>query len=171
MKLSVNLLAKFAEEAQYSYENSYIENITLISPSDFLFIFSKNRKKKLFVSLFNNDPAIGFIEESASVPTIENKDNEWLRKEVRDSYLTGIHAVKGDRILEFDLIHTDDLFNKETRHLIIELIPLKTNIILVNSDYQVIKALHYRDELSSHPVVIDQKYTYPENNYISESSG
>ncbi|MCD8204676.1 MAG: NFACT family protein [Coprobacillus sp.] len=168
MKISANLIEKIAIEAQNSYQNSYIENISLVSPCDFLFIFSKNRKEKLFVSLFNNDPAISFIEETASVPTIENKDNEWLRKEVRDSYVSDIHSIKNDRILEIDLVHVDDLFNKEERHLIIELIPLKSNIILVNSDYQVIKAIHYRDELTSHPIVVNQKYDFPQNSVVPD---
>ncbi|MCD8194836.1 MAG: NFACT RNA binding domain-containing protein [Coprobacillus sp.] len=167
MKLTNNLISQIAKILNETYSNSYIGNITLVSPNDFLFIFSKDRKKKLFISLYANNPALYLIEDDLTVSTIENKDNEWLRKYVKDGYVVSISQYNEDRIIDIKFIQTDEYFLKSTKHLLIELIPTATNMILVDEDGVIEQATRYKQEDSPRPVVKGQKYIARKKNELT----
>ncbi len=166
MKLTNNIVSQSAKILNDLFSESYIGNITLISPSDFLFIFSKDRKKKLFISLYASKPSIYLLDDDLAVSTIENKDNEWLRKYVKDGYVISITQYNEDRIIDIKFIQTDEYYQKSTKHLLIELIPTATNMILVNEDNVIEKAYRYKEESSPRPVVKGQKYIPPKKNEL-----
>jgi len=111
-----------------------------------------------------------------------------LRKYLLGAKLLNISQFSNDRILEFDFENINELGDKESKTLIIEMMGKHSNIILLNNNRNIIDSIKHVDfEMSSvREVMPGRSYEYPpihdkinpfdtktelvENNYIGISS-
>ena len=143
--------------------SSFLSNITLISNVDFILSFSYYRKEKLLISLNHSNPFISFIEIDESFQTILGPLNDTLRKELKDTKLIQISLCEKDRIFEFKFEFTNELFEKEVRYLILELIPTKPNLLILNGEKKILFATHYLDVTKTRPILKNATYSFPDS--------
>ena len=172
MRITASSLKIIAEELTSKIVNNHISNITVINSHDLFLSFSMCRKEKLLVSLNPNNPLVSLITIDNPVGTKVGALSDTLRKELKDAYILGITTINNDRILEIDFVKTNDYFEKEKKKIIIELIPHRPNLILLNENNKIFYATHYTDALNEHPVMRNLIYKEPENNndFVEEKS-
>lgn len=161
IQLSLSLLKKICEELNKKVKNNHLSHITVINSSDILFNFSFYTKEKMIVSLNHHHPFISLIGKDFNSPTLNGGLSENLRKLIKGAYITNIEVLNDDRILKFKLLKTDDFYEKEEMSLIIELIPTRTNLIILNNKEEILFAYHYLDLTHARPVIKGLKYESP----------
>ncbi len=145
-------------DAKNKIDNNRINNITLINSRVLLFSFSSFRNEKLLVCLEHQHPFISFCKVEDSIPTITGGLSDVLRKELKEAIILDIDLLNNDRIVDIKLCKTNDFFEKEIKHLIFELIPFKSNLILTNEKYGIIYAAHYSSLENKHPIIKGMTY-------------
>ena len=164
LKITANDLKVIVEDINSKISHNHMSNITIINSSDLFISFSMYRKEKLLISLNPQHPFLSLVEIKDPCGTKLGNFSDVLRKEVKDSYLLSVDAVNNDRIVSFKYVFTNDYFEKEERHMIVELIPHRPNLILLNSEGKIIYATHTTDISNPRPVMRGLIYQYPENN-------
>lgn len=165
MSLTPEIINKVSNILDKKLTGSHINNATVISSSSFLLSFSKSGRDKLFVDLNPASPYIGIFAGDNPCSTLTGALNETLRKYVRGGFVKSIEQINEDRILQITYSLTDYLFNTNTWYLLLELIPTRTNLIILDSSRHIIFATNYKSLLSSHPIVKGQKYEPPHKTF------
>lgn len=169
MKLTLSLLRKINEELNDKIINNHFSHVTVINSSDIFMQFSFYTKEKLFISLKHTNPAISLIGKDFNSPTVLGNLSENLRKYIKGTYITKIEILNEDRILKFTLQKTDEFYEKKTLYLILELIPTRTNLIVLDEKEIILFAHHYADITHTRPIVKGLKYeTLEKNNLLKE---
>lgn len=165
-KLTISTLGDVVNDLKNNIETSFISNITVISNVDLLLTFSHYRKEKLLISLNHRSPFLSLIETNESLQTLLGGFSDMLRREIKDSKILDISILGNDRIIQFELSKTNELFEKETKYLIIELIPHKPNLIILDGERKILYATHYTDLLADRPIMQRIFYSTPESNLV-----
>lgn len=145
---------------------NHISNVTIINSSDLFMTFSMYRKEKLLISLNPQNPFISLVTFSNPCPTKMGGLSDTLRKEVKDGFVTQVSTINNDRVVKICYNHTNDYFEKENRKIILELIPHRPNLILLDDDDKILFATHYTDLTNEHPIV--KGIAYQEMNNLNE---
>lgn len=169
MKINLPTLKNVVLDLNERLINNRISNVTIISSKVLLFTFSIYRKEKLLVCLEHQNPFISLVEFDESIPTITGGLNDVLRKELKEAIVTNIKLLNDDRVLDISVIKTNDFFEREEKHLIFELVPFRTNLILTDKDYIINYAAHYSSLESNRPIIRGAKYEQiSKNNSFNE---
>lgn len=153
MKLNFSSLQSIVLDIKDKTKGNRISNITLINSRVLLISFSTYRKEKLLISLEHQNPFISFCQIDESIPTIVGGLNDTLRKELKEAIVLDVSLINNDRVIDIKLSKTNDYFEKEIKHLILELVPFRTNLILTNEDKVIIYAAHYSSLENTHPII------------------
>ena len=153
MKLNFSTLKSIVLDISEKTKDNRISNITLINSRVFLISFSSYRREKLLVCLDHQHPFISFCEVDESISTISGGLSDVLRKELKEAIVLGIDLLNNDRVVDIHLVKTNDYFEKEEKHLILELIPFRTNLLLLDSEKRIYYAAHYSSLDSNRPIV------------------
>ena len=153
MKLNYSTLNSIVLDISEKTKDNRISNITLINSRVFLISFSSYRKEKLLVCLDHQHPFISFCEVDESISTITGGLSDILRKELKEAIVLKISLLNNDRVVDMHLVKTNDYFEKEEKHLILELIPFRTNLLLLDSKNVIYYAAHYSSLDSARPIV------------------
>lgn len=158
LKINLEGIYKISEDLNKKVAHSFITNITVVNFSDLLLAFSFYNKEKLLISLNHQNPFLGFVDKNYSPHTVMGGLNDNLRKYIKGSYIESVEVLNDDRILKFNLYKSDDFYEKQSYTMILELIPTINNLILLNSNDEIIFAKHYADLSASRPVIKGMKY-------------
>lgn len=166
-----NMLVKsIVEDLNNKIINNHISNVTLLNSSDFIMTFSFYRSKKLFISINHANPLIGLIDKKESLQTLDDELSKTLRREIRDSYVLKIEQLNNDKIIKFTLSSLDKDLKRKIIYLVLELIPKKPNLIILDSEDMVKFATHYEGEDKERSVIRNKPYILPINNFIERES-
>lgn len=164
LKITTSDLKIITEDLSKKIVFNHISNITIINSTDLFMAFSMYRKEKLLVSLNPQHPFVSLVNIDNPCPTKMGGLSDTLRKEVKDGFVTAVEMVNNDRVIKISYHHTNDYFDRENRKIIIELIPHRPNLILLNDDDDVIVyATHYTDINNEHPIIKGLMYKELEN--------
>ena len=158
LKINLDGIYKISEDLNKKVAHSFITNITVVNFSDLLLAFSFYNKEKLLISLNHQSPFLGFVDKNYSPHTVLGGLNDNLRKYIKGSYIESVEVLNDDRILKFNLYKSDEFYEKQSYSMILELIPTINNLILLNSEDEIIFAKHYADLTASRPVIRGMKY-------------
>ena len=161
IQLSLSLLKEITQELDKKIKSNHFSHVAVINSSDILFSFSFYTKEKMLLSLNHHHPFISLIGKDFNSPTLNGGLSENLRKLIKGAYITNIEVLNDDRILKFSLLKTDDFYEKEEMSMIIELIPTRTNLIILNNKEEILFAYHYLDLTHNRPVIKGLKYELP----------
>lgn len=161
MKFNDSFFAKIVGILRDRAVGNRLGNITVINSRDFLISLTANREQKLLVSLDHQNPFLSFIDAGESIPTSVGKTNEIIRKELKDGLITNVEILNEDKILCISLQKTNDYFEREKKQLIFELIPQRSNMIIVGDDNKVIFALNYAPLETVRPLLKGMSYELP----------
>ena len=153
MKLNFSTLKSIVLDISEKTKDNRISNITLINSRVFLISFSSYRREKLLVCLDHQHPFISFCEVDESISTITGGLSDVMRKELKEAIVLGISLLNNDRVVDIHLVKTNDFFEKEEKHLILELIPFRTNLLLLDKSNNIYYAAHYSSLDSPRPIV------------------
>ncbi len=165
-KISLASIQVIVEDLKTHLISNHISNITLINNEDILFTFSFYRKEKLLISLNQNNPYLSLLEVNDKFTTVMGHTTEVLRKLIKDSKIDEVEIVNNDRIVNLSLSKLNDFYELEEYSLIIELIPHKVNLIILDKDNKVIFATKYTTLDANR--VIAKGVNYPEANKKEE---
>ena len=160
-KFTFSTFKEIALDISSKVEGNRIGNITTINSRDFLISFTAFREEKLLVSLNHQNPFICYIKVDSSIPTIPGKNNDILRKELKDALITKVEIINDDKLLAVHLQKTNDYFEREKKTLILELIPQRSNLVLLDKDNKVIFALNYAPLDTVRPILKGLTYVCP----------
>ena len=163
MKITSDSLSKIVEDLSNKIVFNHMSNITIINSSDFFISFSNYRNEKLLVSLNPNDPFLCLATINQPCGTKISSLNDILRKEVKDGLITKIETVNNDRVVSIHYSFTNDYFDKEKRELVIELIPHRPNLVILDENKTILFANHYTDLANEHRIIKGLKYEVMEN--------
>lgn len=166
LQLNVHALKHIVEDLSNKITRNHFANITVINSNDLFISFSSYRKEKLFISLNPEHPFLCFITINDPCGTKIGLLSDTLRKEVKDGFLSSVELLNSDRVVVFNYLHTNDLFEKEERRLLIELIPHRPNLILLDDNDTILYATHYTDLTNDHPIIKGLKYKSLINNNV-----
>ena len=164
MKITASNLINVANDLSSKIINNHISNVTVINSHDLFFTFSLYRKEKLLVSLNPNNPLVSLISIENPIGTKVGALSDTLRKELKDSYILNVSTINSDRILSIEVVKTNDYYEKEKKKIVIELIPHRPNLIILNNDGKIVYATHFTDALNEHPIMKGLIYSSPANN-------
>ena len=153
MKLNFSTLKSIVLDISEKTKDNRISNITLINSRVFLISFSSYRREKLLVCLDHQHPFISFCAVDESISTITGGLSDVMRKELKEAIVLGISLLNNDRVVDIHLMKTNDYFEKEEKHLILELIPFRTNLLLLDKSNNIYYAAHYSSLDSPRPIV------------------
>lgn len=153
MKLNFSTLQNIVLDIADKTKDNRVSNITLINSRVFLISFSSYRKEKLLICLDHQNPFISFCEVEESIPTITGGLNDVLRKELKEAIVLNVALLNNDRVVDIHLVKTNDYFEKEEKHLILELIPFRTNLLLLDKNNNIFYAAHYSSMDSVRPIM------------------
>ncbi len=141
-----------------------ISKIVKISNYDFAFILFSNKQKSIIFSLTPLHPY--FFVSSSFFKTL-NETNPFisnLKKYFENGTITNIEKVKNDRILIFEIKKITPTYQTINYKLVVELIPHRTNAIILDQDDIIISALKMSSSLlESKLIARGVKYNILEN--------
>lgn len=153
MKLNVPLLNEITLDLRKHVLANRLATVTIVNSTDFIFSFSVYRKEKMFVSLSHGFPFLTLVKIDESISTTGDKNSQILRKELKDAYITDISILNNDRVICFSLLKSNDYYEKEKRSLILELIPHRANMVLLDQNEHIIFVLHQNGLETSRPLM------------------
>ena len=129
------------------YSPILLNNRTLVFP------FMEKRRKIAVISLDNKNPILFLSENDCFFSTFENTFLNQFRKHVGKSEIRNIKLRDDDLVIDLDLYSIDEL---EDYKLIIELIPSKPNIYVLNKG-NIIKEKYFNSKNNIN--LVGQKYS------------
>ena len=164
LKITSKDLVSIVSDIKEKIKFNHISNVTIINSFDIFFSFSIYRKEKLFVSLNPEHPFVSMVSIDNPCGTKIGQLNDFLRKEMKDGFMLNVETLNNDRIVKFTYNRTNEYFDKEEHYLIIELIPHRPNLIVINEESKILFATHQTDIANERPILKGLKYALPENN-------
>ena len=124
--------------------------------------FHLKRREKLVFSLRGNDPYVYLSKTLEDVTGIPSSFCLMLRKEIQNAEIDGVSLVNHDRIFRFALTAISSTFKPIARYLIAELLPGKTNLILLDEEEKILGAQRMGEFGQNHLILRGVKYLPPE---------
>ncbi len=137
----------FIKEEISAYIDARIDKIHQPSREEIVIhLRGKGYSKKLLLSAGADSPRIHFTEESFENPKTPPMFCMLLRKHLGSGRLAAVRQAGMDRILSLDFESVNELGDRVTLTLIIEIMGRHSNIILVGQDHKIIDAIKRVDE-------------------------
>ena len=158
IKMSFDLLKQIKADCDKKILNSFITHVNVVSSTEIILMFSFYKEEKFLISLNHQNPFCTLIETKEKYNTIIGQTNDNLRKYLTGAYLKDISVKELDRVLTFTLHKTNDLFEKNTFYLVIELIPHRSNLLVLDENKKILFATHYTGLEHARPVIKGLEY-------------
>lgn len=160
MGLNAFQLEKYASCLQERIKGEYLSKAVMIEES--AFSFSLSRSGHLLIVLDANDPFVYLSSEPLGVTSLNHPLASFFRKEFSHAQILDVHTEKEDRILYFELEIVDDIFQKARRTLVIELIPHRPNLLVLDEKGKILITRRYGSLSDPRPILKGLVYEAPE---------
>ena len=155
---NLNILVK---DLQKNIEDNYINLVYMINSTDLVMSFSRLRNKFLFLSLKSNESYICLIEGHKFPNQSVNKNNDYLRKFIKEAHIESVKQLNDDRIIEIHIKKSNDIFERQDFYIVLEFIPKSSNLIVLNSERKILYAYKYKTLDNPHPILNGLSYAFP----------
>lgn len=160
--LSASSLSVVVNDLKSKIINNHISNIVTVNSSDIILSFSFYRKEKLFISINHECPFISLISKETSISSNLSSLSDALRKNIKDNLIHNVYTLNDDRVVEFCLYKTNELFEKETIYLVLELFAHSPNLLILDESRKIKYASHYTSITVNRPILFNDNYSLPE---------
>ena len=152
MALDGIFLRQIKNEIEKEAVSMRVEKVHQPSKEELVLVLrGRNGQKKLLLSARANSPRIHFTTHAPENPKTPPMLCMLLRKHLTSAMITGFRQIDSDRILFMDFEATNEIGDRVSLSLVIEIMAQHSNIILINSDNIIIDALK-RVDLSTSSV-------------------
>ena len=155
---NLNILVK---DLQKNIEDNYINLVYMINSTDLVMSFSRLRNKFLFLSLKSNESYICLIEGHKFPNQSVNKNNDFLKKFIKEAHIESVIQLNDDRIIEIHIKKSNDIFERQDFYIVLEFIPKSSNLIVLNSERKILYAYKYKTLDNPHPILNGLSYAFP----------
>lgn len=161
------MLKSIVDEIKF-LEKGRIQKITQIGNNDFLFVIRKNTNYKVLISTDRNNARISLTEMNYDTPKDATMFTMLLRKHLEGGIINQINQYELDRILDISLTKLNEFNDNKEKHIIIELMGKNSNLIITDSDYEIIEALRHIGVNENAKIILPKaKYTFDESKKIN----
>lgn len=144
--LNAGFISILCEELKEALVGARIDKIRQPAKDVVLLDFrSRSIAQRLLLSASPGKARAHLTEMSYENPSEPTLFCTLLRKHLSGAVLTDIAQPGGDRVLSFTFSAFDDLGRETPETLVVEMIPGKTNIILIGSDGLIVDCAYHRD--------------------------
>ena len=144
--LNAGFISILCEELKEALVGARIDKIRQPAKDVVLLDFrSRSIAQRLLLSASPGKARAHLTEMSYENPSEPTLFCTLLRKHLSGAVLTDIAQPGGDRVLSFSFSAFDDLGRETPETLVVEMIPGKTNIILIGSDGLIVDCAYRRD--------------------------
>ncbi len=130
--------------------------------SEDAYAFALSRGGKLVFVLSGGDPYVYISPSFPDGNSFSSSFSMALRKNLSNAVIEKVEAIEGDRIMRFTLSAINDVFKTVRLFLILELIPNRPNLILLNEEGKIEAAHKTNSLMDRHPVFRGVTYLPPE---------
>ncbi len=139
MALDGIFLQAIKNEIEMQAVGMRVEKVHQPSREEILLVLrGRNGQKKLLLSARANSPRIHFTDFPPENPKTPPMLCMLLRKHLTSAMITGLRQIGSDRILFIDFSSTNEIGDRVSLSLVIEIMAQHSNIILINTDTNVI---------------------------------
>ncbi|HQM95728.1 MAG TPA: NFACT RNA binding domain-containing protein [Clostridia bacterium] len=130
--------------------NAKIQNIYMTKKDEVILgIYANGTSCNIALSLEPSSPGIYVMKEKVINPKTPYSFCMFLRKHIGNGYINKVYTKDYERIIYFDINHTDELDDNTDKTLIMELTGRNCNLIVINSSNRIMDALRHVDESMS----------------------
>lgn len=165
------LLNKLIDEFKHLVTGR-ITKIAEMSDTDFIFTIRQSRKnEKLLLSFQSEYSRIHLALRDYDTLHNPRSFTMLLRKHIEGAFILDIFQYECDRILIFKLGSYNEIQDYSEKYLICEIMGRYSNLILTDSNYQIIDALKH-DGVGEYnrTILPNAKYVFPETNKLNPLS-
>ncbi len=170
MSVDGRFLHFLAKELHNSLYSGRVQKISQLGKTDFLFnIRYHNQNRKLYISLSTSLARINLTKENYSSDYTPGGFCMFLRKHLERSFIKAIKTLQNDRIVEITLNTTNEIGDRVTIYLIMEMFSRYTNLILLNSDRIILNAYKHISPFESidRTIINGSIYKLPQDNKLN----
>ena len=139
MALDGIFLKQVKNEIEKEAVSMRVEKVHQPSKEELVLILrGRNGQRKLLLSARANSPRIHFTTHAPENPKTPPMLCMLLRKHLTSAMITGFRQVDSDRILFIDFDSTNEIGDRVSLSLVIEIMAQHSNIILINSETNII---------------------------------
>lgn len=139
-----------ANELNHICIGAKIQNIYMPKKDEVIIgIYANSMSYNISLYLEPSSPGIYLVKEKVNNPKTPYGFCMFLRKHICNGYITKVYTKSYERIIYFDIDHTDELEERINKTLIVELTGRNCNLIVVNSSNKIMDALRHIDESMS----------------------
>ena len=143
--------------------DNHLCKATLLNKTDFIFVLSRERKRKLFLSLENGTPFLTLAEINTPFSSLVTPFQGLLKRELDDGLIQDFYVQKNDRVIVLKIEKVTDAYVTLVRYLIIELIPSHPNLILTDDQWSILGVYKPSTSLEEkRPLLRGLLYRFPE---------
>lgn len=164
MALDGIFLRQVKNEIEREAVSMRVEKVHQPSKEELVLILrGRNGQKKLLLSARANSPRIHFTNHAPENPKTPPMLCMLLRKHLTSAMITSFRQIDSDRILIIDFDSTNEIGDRVSLSLVIEIMAQHSNIILINSEGIIIDALKRVDLTTSsvRQILPGLKYALP----------
>ena len=156
-------IQKLVETLRPSVIDNHLCKATLLNKTDFIFTLSRERKRKLFLSLENGSPFLTLAEINTTFSSLVTPFQSLLKRELDDGLIQDFYAPQNDRLVVVKIEKITDAYQTLTRYLIVELFPSHPNLILTDEQWMILGVYKPSASLEDkRPLLRGLKYPFPE---------
>ncbi|MDD5294181.1 MAG: NFACT family protein, partial [Candidatus Izemoplasmatales bacterium] len=144
MSLDGRFIHFLAQELHEALESGKIQKIYQLSKTDFLFMVRKSRQNlQLYLSLSTALARLHLSQMAYDKPEQPGGFCMLLRKYFEGATLLGITSHHGDRVVEIQTRHYDDLGEEHRDCLFLEIMGRYANLVVTDQSRRIIDAYHH----------------------------
>ncbi len=170
MSVDGRFLHFLTKELHNSLYSGRVQKISQLGKTDFLLnIRAHNQNRKLYISLSTSLARINLTKENYSSDYTPGGFCMFLRKHLEGSFVEKFKTLQNDRIVEMTFNATNEIGDRVTIYLIMEMFSRYTNLILLNSDRIIINAYKHISPFESidRTIINGSPYKLPEDNKLN----
>ncbi len=161
MSVDGRFIKFLAKEIHNELVSGRIQRISQLGKTDFLFMIrANNRNKKLYCSLSTSLARINITEKDYPNDYIPGGFCMFLRKHFEGGIIRNIEALNDDRIIRLEVENKNDIGDKTTIFLVVEMFSRYTNMIILDQNSKIINAYKHISPFDSSDRTIINGVTY-----------
>ncbi len=157
--------AAMAEELKHTLTGARINKIAQPEPDELLFTLKSGRDQhRLLISASAGLPFIYLTKQNKPSPLTAPNFCMLLRKHIQNGKILSVGQPGLERVIDFEIEHTNELGDLCKKHLIVELMGKHSNIIFCDDNHKIIDSIkHVSAQMSSvREVLPGRDYFIPE---------
>lgn len=147
-----------------------IQKISQISNTDFIFLIrAKGQNNYLYMSLSTSAARVHLIKKPDDKFDMPGGFCMFLRKHIEGGFINSIQSINHDRIIQLSITNVNDLGDKETFKIIIELFGRYANMIILDNNQKILNAYKHINPFDNRDRIIINgiKYLVPQDDKIN----